>query len=49
VVAVNLDDLAAHAASDLAQLAFLIGRGLINGADAKIENSAAHGIIFSSS
>jgi hypothetical protein len=36
VVAVNLDDLATHATSDLAQLALLVGRCLFDGADAEV-------------
>ena len=42
VVLVDLDDIAAHAAGDLAQLALLIGRGLIDGGDAKVKNSTFH-------
>ena len=44
VVPVDLDDLAAHATSDLAQLAFLVGRGLFDGADAELDNRLAHGL-----
>src|SRR5436189_5922572 len=43
VVLVDLDDLAAHAARDVAQLALLIGSRLIDGADAKVQNGAFHG------
>jgi hypothetical protein len=39
-----LDDLAAHATSDLAQLAFMVGRGLFDGADAELDNRLAHGL-----
>ena len=42
VILVDLDDLAAHAAGDLAQLALLVGRRLIDGAHAEIENSSLH-------
>jgi hypothetical protein len=42
VVLVYFYDIAAHAAGDLAQLAFLIGRGLILRADAKVENCTFH-------
>src|SRR3954465_12759897 len=42
VIFVDLDDIAAHAAGDLAQLAFLVGRGLILCADAKGENCTFH-------
>src|SRR5262249_14925997 len=42
VVLVNFDDLAAHVAGNLAQLTFLVGRGLIDGRDPQIENSAFH-------
>src|SRR5262249_10751471 len=41
-VFVDFDNLAAYAASDLAQLALLVGRGLVEGADAKVENGAFH-------
>src|SRR5215469_7767439 len=34
--------LAAHPTRDLAQLAFLIGRGLIDRTDAEIDNRSAH-------
>src|SRR5262249_30342565 len=47
VILVDLDDLTAHAAGDLAQLALLIGGGLVEGADAKVENSALHRKILS--
>ena len=36
VVFVDLDDLAAHAAGDIAQLALLVGRGLIDRRDPEI-------------
>ena len=42
VVPVDPDDLTAHAGGDLAQLALLIGRGLVDGGNAEIENGAAH-------
>src|SRR4029077_1973325 len=42
VILVDFDNLAAHAAGDLAQLALLVGRGLIEGRDAKVENSTLH-------
>jgi hypothetical protein len=44
VVLVDLDHLAAHAGGDLAQLALLIGRGLVDGGNAQVENSTAHGL-----
>ena len=40
MVLVNFDDLAAHVAGNLAQLTFLVGRGLIDGRDSQIENGA---------
>jgi hypothetical protein len=43
VILVDLDDLAAHAAGDLAQLALLISSRLIDCADAKVHNSSFHG------
>src|SRR5262249_21101088 len=42
VVLINFDDLAAHVGGNLAQLTFLVGRGLIDGRDPQIENSAFH-------
>jgi hypothetical protein len=42
MILVDVDDIAAHAASDLAQLAFLVGRGLLQGRDPQAENSAFH-------
>jgi hypothetical protein len=42
VILVDLDDIAAHPAGNLAQLTFLVGRGLIDGGDAEIENSALY-------
>jgi hypothetical protein len=42
VIPVDVDDLAAHAASDLAQFAFLVGGGLLCGRDPEVENSAFH-------
>src|SRR5262249_3438915 len=45
VVPVDLDNLAAHATSDLAQLALLVGRGLFDGADAKVDNRLAHDLV----
>src|SRR4029077_8797948 len=47
VILVDLDNLTAHAAGDLAQLALLVGRRLIEGADAKVENGALHRKILS--
>src|SRR5262249_49024786 len=44
VILVDLDDLTAHAARDLAQLALLIGRGLFDGADTKVDNRSAHSL-----
>jgi hypothetical protein len=38
VVPVNLDDLAAHAAGDLAQFTLLVGRGLVDSGNAQIDN-----------
>ena len=46
MVPVDLDDLAAPAAGDLAQLALLVGRGLLDGADAKVDNRLAYGSAF---
>src|SRR5207302_10204503 len=43
MILVDPDDLAAHPTRDLAQLAFLIGGGLIKGGDSQIENRSAHG------
>src|SRR5262245_19189844 len=43
VILVDLDDLTARAGGDRAQLALLIGRRLIDSADAKVENGALHG------
>jgi hypothetical protein len=42
MIPVDPDDLAAHSPRDLAQLVFLIGRGLIDRTDAEIDNRAAH-------
>src|SRR5215813_10592362 len=42
VVAVDLDDLEPAAAGDLAELAFLIGRGLVEGAHSQVNGSALH-------
>jgi hypothetical protein len=42
MILVDPDDLAAHPTRDLAQLAFLIGRGLIDRTDAEIDNRSAH-------
>jgi hypothetical protein len=47
MILVDPDNLAAHPTRDLAQLAFLIGRGLIDRADAEIDNCSAHSSIFS--
>jgi hypothetical protein len=38
MVLIDLDDLAAHAASDLAQLPLLVGGGLVEGRDTKVKN-----------
>src|SRR5439155_17744347 len=38
VILVDLHDLATHAGGDLAQLAFLIGRGLLDCGNPKVEN-----------
>jgi hypothetical protein len=43
MILLNLDDLAAHARSDLAQLALLIGRRLVDGGNAEIDNRSTHG------
>src|SRR5437764_11611171 len=43
MILVDPDDLAAHPTRDLAQLAFLVGGGLIKGGDSQIENRSAHG------
>ena len=40
VVLINFDNLPAHVGGNLAQLTFLVGRGLIDGRDPQIENSA---------
>src|SRR5262245_53499189 len=40
---VDLDDFAAHAASNRAQLALLIGRGLLGGRGTQIKNSTLQG------
>jgi hypothetical protein len=42
VILVDLDDLATHPLGDLAQLPLLVGGGLVEGADAKVENGALH-------
>src|SRR5262249_48988729 len=42
MILVDLDDLTAHPTGDLAQLAFLIGRGLFNRTDAEVDNRSAH-------
>jgi hypothetical protein len=42
VVLVDLDDLAAHTAGDLAQLTLLVGGGLVEGRDTKVKNGALH-------
>jgi hypothetical protein len=44
VVLVDLDNFAAHSASNLAQFALLIGRGLVQCRNPKIENRPFHGI-----
>jgi len=38
----DFDDLAAHAAGDLTQLALLVSRGLLDCRNAKVKNRAAH-------
>ena len=43
VVPVDLDDLAAHTTSNLAQLTLLVGRSLFDGADAEVDNRLARG------
>src|SRR5262249_50350100 len=42
MILVDPDDLAAHSTRDLGQLAFLIGRGLIDRTDAEIDNRSPH-------
>src|SRR5262245_29513025 len=42
MILVDPDNLAAHPTRDLAQLAFLIGRGLIDRTDPEIDNRSAH-------
>src|SRR5262245_13552249 len=42
VIFVDLDDLTAHATGDPPQLALLIGGGLVESADAEVENGALH-------
>jgi hypothetical protein len=42
VIFVDFGDFTAHSAGNLAKLTLLIGRGLVDGADAKVENSALH-------
>jgi len=44
VILVDLDDLAAHAPGNVAQLALLAGGGLVDGGNAEIENGASHGL-----
>jgi hypothetical protein len=44
VILVDLDDLTAHPAGNLAEFALLIGCRLVDGADAKVENRFAHGL-----
>src|SRR5207302_8257605 len=44
MILVDPDDLAAHPTRDLAQLAFLIGRSLIDRTDAEIENRSEHSL-----
>src|SRR5262249_37334143 len=41
MILVDPDDFAAHPTRDLAQLAFLIGRGLFNRTDAEVDNRSA--------
>jgi len=41
MILVDPDDLAAHPTRDLAQLAFLIGRGLIDRTDPEIDNRSS--------
>jgi hypothetical protein len=42
LILVDLDDLTAHTAGDLAQLVLLIDRRLIDGRNPKVENTALH-------
>ena len=42
VIFVDLGNPASHAAGDLAQLAFLVGCRLVDGRDAKVQNSSLH-------
>ena len=42
VILVDLDDLAAHPGCDLLELALLVGGGLIDRRDAKIEDGSFH-------
>src|SRR4029453_10002196 len=42
VILVDLDDIATHTIGDLAQLALLIGRGLVLPAETKVEDGAFH-------
>jgi hypothetical protein len=44
VVLVDPDNLAAHTRGDLAQLALLVGRRLVDSGNAKVENRAAHSL-----
>src|SRR5262245_32919163 len=47
MILVDPDDLAAHPTRDLAQLAFLIGRSLIDRTDPELDNRSAHSSILS--
>src|SRR5262249_15844705 len=42
VILVDTDDLAAHAAGNLAQLPLLVGRGLVGGRNSQVENGTFH-------
>jgi hypothetical protein len=44
MILVDLEDLAAHVRGHGAQLALLIGRGLIESADPKVKGGSAHGV-----
>jgi hypothetical protein len=46
VVPVNLDDLHAGAVRDLAQLALLVGHGLVLRADPQVDHGALHGTLL---
>jgi hypothetical protein len=42
VILVDFDNLPSHAAGDFAQLALLVGRGLLDCGNPQVENSAFH-------